>query len=82
MNKVKGPAYLEDFEIAVAQGCQEPDCTHEHGGPLYLHPMCHKYEGKLDVSFSFGDDHLVVTCAQCHAEVIRIQVASKRANIT
>ena len=71
-------AYLEDLEKACAQGCQEPGCNHEHSGPLYLHGKCHKYEGKLDVSFSFGDNHLVVSCAKCHEEVIRIQVASKQ----
>ncbi len=76
MTKVKGPVYLEDLEIAVAQGCQETGCNHEHSGPLYLHPMCHKYEGKLQVSFNFGDDYVVVACARCHTEVIRIHVAS------
>jgi hypothetical protein len=79
MRKIKGPAYLEDLEDAIALGCTEPGCTHEHehNGPLYLHPMCHKYEGKLEVSFHFGDNHVLVSCALCHAEVIRIQLASK-----
>jgi len=70
-------AYLEDLEIAVANGCQTPGCNHKHSGPLYLHGKCHQYEGKLDVSFSFGDGHIVVSCAKCHSEVIRIQIASK-----
>ncbi|MCK5316925.1 MAG: hypothetical protein KAJ55_03375 [Anaerolineales bacterium] len=77
MSVIKGAAYLEDLEDATAQGCTTPGCNHEHSGPLYLHPMCHKFEGKLEVSFKFGDDHVVIACAQCHSEVIRVQVASK-----
>jgi len=75
---MKPAFHLEDLEDAAAKGCNEPGCTHEdHGsGPLYLHAFCHKYAG-LAVSFKYGENYLVIACAKCSKEVIRVQIDSK-----
>lgn len=76
---MKTPFHLEDLEDVAAKGCNEPGCDHEdheHNLPLFLHGFCHKAAG-LAVSFKYGDNYLVIACAECSKEVLRVQIDSK-----
>jgi hypothetical protein len=55
-----------------ASGCSSPNCNHDHS-TLYIHAVCHissavcvKYEKKTGL--------IIVECAECDKEVIRIKL--------
>lgn len=67
---MNGPLYHKvDLDKA---GCSRPDCTHENDDVLWLWPKCHQ-EGS-SVRYEKQTGQLVLECAKCHKEVVRIQL--------
>jgi hypothetical protein len=58
----------------TSQGCQVPGCSHQHEEELYLRSRCHPNAG-CSVSYEKGSGILKVTCKECGASIVEIQVA-------
>lgn len=56
-----------------AQGCGEPDCTHDHS-ILFLSAACHPNAG-LEVAYHKATGLLHITCAKCHQPAAIVGVA-------
>ena len=35
------PLFLHQLDDMTSRGCQTPHCPHDHGGELFLTPVCH-----------------------------------------
>ena len=35
------PLFLHQLDEMTSRGCQTPHCSHDHGGELFLTPLCH-----------------------------------------
>ena len=56
--------------------CGIPECKSSHGGQMFLHSQCHIKAG-TEVSYDPSDGgELLIACAECKKEIVRIQVAS------
>jgi hypothetical protein len=53
-------------------GCGLPNCTHDHS-KLFLHSSCH-IEAPTWVIYEKAIETLIVKCADCGNEVIRIKL--------
>lgn len=53
-------------------GCSNPDCTHDHGGPLFFHAACHLH---APVEVMYLDGELRVICGSCGRDVAIVAVA-------
>jgi hypothetical protein len=55
-----------------AVGCATPGCTHDHS-VLYFHPRCCDGAG-ISARYEKDSGELVIACAECEREVVRIAV--------
>ena len=69
------PSYVEDLERIIASGCQAPGCTHDHD-TLFLHGKCH-LKADVEVSYTKDSSEIIVACAVCQKEIIRVAVARR-----
>lgn len=67
--------YKADLDFALARGCSNPGCTHEHVVQgIFLEPRCHT-GGGLDVAYLGGT--LRLSCHVCDQELVSIVVANE-----
>jgi hypothetical protein len=53
-------------------GCSNPNCKGHDDSILFIHPNCH--EAPVFIHYDKRTGHLVVECAVCDNEVLRIDV--------
>jgi hypothetical protein len=53
-------------------GCGTPNCGHDHS-TLYLHASCHIGAATV-VRYEKAIETLVIECAECEKEVVRIKL--------
>ncbi len=76
------PLFLHQLDEATSRGCQTPHCAHDHGGELYLTPLCHPGVG---VRIEAMDDlHglpcgavLGLRCSTCQAPVVQVALTTR-----
>jgi hypothetical protein len=64
---------ISKYELNV-MGCGEPNCKHDHS-VLYLHSSCHPRSATW-TRYEKISETLVITCAKCDKEVVRIRLIS------
>jgi hypothetical protein len=69
------PIYREDLDL---RGCDDPDCQEDHG-PLYFSSVCHGENDLLRATYLRGGS-LVLSCAECGREIVRLAIASRGAS--
>ena len=76
------PLFLHQLDEATRRGCQTPHCAHDHGGELYLTPLCHPGVG---VRIEAMDDlHRLpcgavvgLRCWKCQAPVVQVALTTR-----
>jgi len=61
------------LDLMAANGCEIPDCTHDHSGEIFLRPRCH-VNRQPEVSYTRGSGVLIIACSECHRLVAAIAV--------
>jgi hypothetical protein len=56
--------------------CGNPDCPHQDHPQIHFHPRCHP-DASLEIFYEKASSHLVIECANCEEEVVRIRVTGK-----
>ena len=72
------PQVKEDFDRALARGCQVPGCDHRGHGALaeiYLHQRCHAGAG---LEACYRDGLLLLACQHCKTPVALVAVAQAK----
>jgi len=65
--------YRGDLEYALARGCENPHCSHDHSQlGIILAARCHP-GGGTDVRYL--DGRLLLTCHNCDEALVQIAVA-------
>lgn len=67
---------LQDLENLAKGGCSNPTCDHSDHSTLFLHARCHPHKTGVEVKFTLGTNHLLISCMQCHKPIAAIEVAN------
>lgn len=69
---------LTDVPGILANGCQEPGCTHDHGNELALHQRCHPGAGSRAWLQQDGCVAVVeLKCCECEQHIAAFYVGDK-----
>jgi hypothetical protein len=63
---------IVDKDILNNAACDNPDCGHDHS-TLFLHSNCHN-EAPTWTRYQKDIETLIITCAECDEEIIRIRL--------
>jgi hypothetical protein len=64
---------INELEAMAEQGCDLPDCNHEHNGTVFIHSRCHP-ESPVWISYTTASELLKVTCSKCRRGVMDIRL--------
>lgn len=65
-----------ELDLYAANGCQNPGCTHEDHGRIYLNSRCHPGSHQ-EVRYDRGSGFLSIACGECQKEICRVKVADQ-----
>jgi hypothetical protein len=76
------PLFLHQLDDMTSRGCQTPHCPHDHGGELFLTPVCHPGVGVrvevIDDLHGFPCNAVVhLRCWKCQRPVVQVALTAR-----